>query len=183
MGGTVMRQYVLLASMALVAWVVTMPVTAIAQVPDGLLADRVSAAVQGYVHFSIFDDVNVAVTDRTITLTGRVTMPFKRDEIAERVGRLDGSRTIVNDIKVLPASPGDAKLRVKIAQAIYSHPTFWQYAAMAHPPIHIIVDSGRVTLTGRVQNEVERMLANALAQVDGVFTVKNELKLDKNQLN
>jgi hyperosmotically inducible protein len=168
------------------AWVVTvvlMAVTAVAQVSEGLLADRAAAAVLDYVHFSIFDDVNVMVTDRTITLTGRVTMPFKRDEIAARVGRIDGGRVLVNEIKVLPASSYDAKLRVKVAQAIYSHPSFWQYAAMAHPPIHIIVEGGRVTLTGRVRSDADRVLAYALAQVEGSLTIKNELKLDRNQIN
>lgn len=162
---------------------VTLPVTALAQVSDGLLEDLAAKAVRGYVHFSIFDDVNVVVSDRAITLTGRVTMPFKRDEIGARVGRIDGVRTLVNDIKVLPVSNYDAKLRVKIAQAIYSHPTFWQYAAMVNPPIHIVVEGGRVTLTGRVHSEVDRMLAYALAQVEGALSVKNELKLDKNQIN
>jgi hyperosmotically inducible protein len=178
-----MRQHAGFVFMAMVVSVVFMAATAVAQAPEGLLADRAAAAVQGYVHFSIFDDVNITVTDHAITLTGRVTMPFKRDEIAARVGRIDGGRVVINEIKVLPASSYDAKLRVRIAQAIYSHPSFWQYAAMAHPPIHIIVEGGRVTLTGRAQTDADRMLAYALAQVEGVLSIKNDLKLDKNQIN
>lgn len=149
------------------------------QAGDPELAASVVDSIRGYVHFSIFDDVNVAVSGSAVTLTGRVTMPFKRDDIGARVSKLDGVRSVVNEIGVLPVSPIDQNLRVKIARAIYSHPSFWQYASMASPPIHIIVERGRVTLTGRVNSEVERMLAYSLAQVDGALGVTNQLKLDK----
>jgi hyperosmotically inducible protein len=65
-----------------------------------------------------------------------------------------------------------------VARAIYNHPAFWRYAQMTNPPIHIIVEGGRITLTGVVDSEVDRMLANSLAQVGGSFGVTNHLKLD-----
>jgi hyperosmotically inducible protein len=86
---------------------------------------------------------------------------------------------VANDIRVLPVSNYDADLRVRVAQAIYGNPSFWRYAAMPTPPIHIVIEGGRVTLTGRVNGETERMLAYALAQVPGAFSVKNDLKLDR----
>jgi osmotically-inducible protein OsmY len=49
---------------------------------------------------------------------------------------------------------------------------------MANPPIHIVVNRGRVTLVGTVNNNVERMLARSLASGFGEFDVKNELKTD-----
>ena len=49
---------------------------------------------------------------------------------------------------------------------------------MPNPPIHIVVENGRVTLAGVVQNNVERMLARSLATTFGAFSVKNELKTD-----
>ena len=45
---------------------------------------------------------------------------------------------------------------------------------MANPPIHIIVEEGRVTLTGVVNSDVERMLARSLATGRGELSVKNE---------
>jgi len=150
-----------------------------AQISDAALGERVATAVQRYSSFSIFDDVNVEVSDRVVTLTGRVTTPKKREEIAARVAKIDGIRSLTNDIQVLPLSPMDSRLRAQVAQAIYGHPTFWHYASMASPPIHIIVENGRITLTGWVNSEVERSLAFALAQVEGTFGVKNELKVDK----
>src|SRR3954470_10271461 len=49
---------------------------------------------------------------------------------------------------------------------------------MANPPIHIVVERGRVTLTGVVQSNVERMLAQSLAAQFGAFSVTNALKTD-----
>ena len=84
----------------------------------------------------------------------------------------------LNDIGVLPVSPFDDELRYRIARAIYSNASFWHYAAMANPPIHIVVENGRVTLTGVVNSNVERMLARSLATTFGAFSVKNDLKTD-----
>jgi hypothetical protein len=50
---------------------------------------------------------------------------------------------------------------------------------MANPPIHIVVNRGRVTLAGVVQSNVERQLARSLATGFAAFEVKNELKTDE----
>lgn len=156
------------------------PALARAQSSDADLLRQAMSAVRGYTQLTIFDDVNVAVSDRAVTLTGRVTMPYKRNEIGTRVSKIDGVRDLVNDIQVLPVSIEDSRLRQRVAQAIYGNSSFWQYAAMVNPPIHIVVERSRVTLTGCVSSEVERMLAYALAtQVDGALGVTNELKVDR----
>ncbi len=49
---------------------------------------------------------------------------------------------------------------------------------MANPPIHMVVERGRVTLTGVVQSEVDRMLARSLATQFGALSVTNDLKTD-----
>ena len=49
---------------------------------------------------------------------------------------------------------------------------------MANPPIHIVVDQGRVSLEGTVNSHVERMLAQSLAIGFGEFSVENGLKTD-----
>jgi osmotically-inducible protein OsmY len=165
---------------ALVAIVLATRVAAQGSAGDERLVEAIAATVQHDVNFSIFDDVNASVIDRAVTLTGRVTMPFKRDDIGKRVAKIDGVRSVVNDIQVLPVSGRDAELRVRIARAIYSHPAFWHDAAMVNPPIHIVVEHAHVTLTGCVNSQVERMLAYALAQVDGALDVKNALRLDRN---
>jgi hyperosmotically inducible protein len=167
------------SSLLIALFVCVHPCAALAQVSDMSLVERVTQTVQRSTNFGIFDDVNVEVSNRAVTLTGRVTTPAKRDAIGDRVAKIDGLRALTNDIQVLPNSPLDTRLRASAAQAIYGHSAFWRYASMANPPIHIIVEHGHITLTGCVNSEVERTLAYALAQVDGSFGVKNELRLDK----
>ncbi len=135
-------------------------------------------AVEQYARFTVFDDVNLATRDGVVTLTGKVTMPFKRDDIGRRVAKVKGVKQVDNRLDVLPVSTFDDQLRYQIARAIYGNPNFWQYASMANPPIHIVVDRGRVTLTGVVQSDVDRMLAHSLATGLGAFSVTNLLKTD-----
>ena len=138
------------------------------------IADQVNR----YTQFTIFDSVSASVDNGRVILDGFVTMPYKRDDIERRVRRVHGVDAVENGIQVLPVSQFDDELRFRIARAIYGHSSFWNYAAMANPPIHIVVNRGRVTLTGVVNSNVERMLARSLATGFGAFEVKNDLKTD-----
>ena len=139
----------------------------------------ISDQVNRYSRFTIFDDVEASVTEGRVELTGWVTMPFKKDDLERRVRRDEGVTDVVNRIDVQPVSQFDDELRFRISRAIYGNSSFWNYAAMANPPIHIVVNRGRVTLTGVVQSNVERMLARSLATGFGSFEVKNALKTDE----
>jgi hyperosmotically inducible protein len=136
----------------------------------------VQRQVLRYPHFTIFDSISAYVDDGVVTLTGKVTMPYKRDDIAKRIARLDGVRSVKNDISVLPVSQFDDELRFRIARAIYGNANFWQYGAMVNPPIHIIVENGRVTLEGVVNSNVDRMVARSIASSFDAFSVTNNLK-------
>ena len=139
----------------------------------------ISKAVTRYAQFTIFDSVDANVKDGVVTLTGRVTMPYKKDAIEKRVAKIDGVRQVRDEITVLPVSQFDDRLRYRIARAIYGNPNFWNYATMADPPVHIVVEHSRVTLTGVVQSDVERMLARSIAGSQfGVMSVVNKLKTD-----
>jgi hyperosmotically inducible protein len=145
---------------------------------DFQILQDVAKNVQRYTQFTIFDDVNANVKDGVVTLTGKVTMPYKRDDIGKRIGKIDGVKEVRNQITDLPVSQFDDQLRYRIARAIYGNSNFWNYAIMANPPIHIVVDHGRVTLTGVVNNNLDRMLARSLASQFGAFSVTTELKTD-----
>jgi osmotically-inducible protein OsmY len=139
----------------------------------------ISKAVTRYSQFTIFDSVDASVKDGVVTLTGRVTMPYKKDAIVRRVAMVDGVRQVRDEVTVLPVSQFDDRLRYRIARAIYGNPNFWNYAIMADPPVHIVVEHSRVTLTGVVQSDVERMLARSIAGSQfGVMSVVNNLKTD-----
>ncbi len=138
----------------------------------------VSAQVTRYVNFTVFDTVNASVQNGVVTLTGKVTMPYKVDDLTRRVSRVEGVARVDNQLEVLPASRFDDELRLRIARAIYGNPTFWHYASMTNPPIHIVVERGRVVLEGVVNSEVERMLARSLAIGFGEFSVDSRLRTD-----
>jgi hyperosmotically inducible periplasmic protein len=143
------------------------------------IVNDVSSEVRKYTRFTIFDDVRVGVAEEgVVVLSGRVTMPFKKDDLGRIVSRVDGVSSVRNELGVLPVSPYDDELRYRIARAIYGNTNFEHYAAMANPPIHIIVEGGHVRLTGVVNSNVERMLARSLATGFGELSVVNELKTD-----
>lgn len=150
---------------------------AVAQQGDLETFREVQREVLRYPHFTIFDSVHAQIDDNVVTLTGKVTMPFKRTEIERRVRRIPGVE-IANRIEVLPVSQFDDQLRSGIARAIYGHPAFANYGLQVNPPIHVVVERGRVTLEGVVRSEVDRLLARSLAAGFNAFEVKNELKTD-----
>ena len=125
---------------------------------------------------TIFDDVTVDVDGTTLTLRGTVTRPEKKLDLEARARRVPGIATVRNQIDVLPPSARDDALRVRVARAIYGHPSFWDHAARSDPPIHILVLEGRVTLTGEVATEGERTLAEALARTSGAREVSSRLR-------
>jgi hyperosmotically inducible protein len=143
-----------------------------------VLAKGVMSELLSYTQLTVFDDVLVGVDGGVVTLAGKVTMPYKAKDIGRLVTRVAGVQQVRNEIQVLPLSRFDDSLRTRIAQAIYGHPAFAQYAAMSRPPIHIMVENGHVTLTGVVNNNVERSLAYSLASSSVAFSVQNELKTD-----
>ena len=146
--------------------------------PDELLAQSVARSVNSYTRFTVFDDVNVQAEAGVVTLTGKVTMPYKKEEIGRRVEGVEGVKSLRNDIEVLSVSIEDDRLRQRIARAIYGNSSFWQYAAMPNPPIHIVVEHSRVTLTGVVFSEVDRLLARSLATGFGELSVTNSLRTE-----
>jgi len=156
------------------------PVAAAAQTSpaDRLLFDRISEQVARYTQYTIFDSLSASVENGRVVLTGWVTMAYKRDDLERRVRRVEGVTSVENAVQVLPVSRFDDELRFRIARAIYGHSSFWQYASMVNPPIHIVVSQGRVTLEGVVANNVERMLARSLASGFGALEVTSRLRTD-----
>jgi hyperosmotically inducible protein len=139
----------------------------------------VQQQVLRYPHFTIFDSVHAVVDDGVVTLSGKVTMPYKSTDIEKRVARIAGVSSVVNGIEVLPVSQFDDELRFRIARAIYGNSNFWRYGSMVNPPIHIIVERGRVTLEGVVNSEIDRMLARSIASSSQAFSVTNNLRTDE----
>jgi hyperosmotically inducible protein len=145
---------------------------------DQAIANEVAEKLRRYVFYSVYDDVTGRVENGVVTLEGRVTMPHKANEIARLVSRIPGVQEVRNMIQVLPTSILDDELRWQIASRIYSDPVFLNAAIQVNPPIHVVVENGRVTLTGVVSSEVEKRKAEAIARSTfGVFSVDNKLEV------
>ena len=164
-----------------VAVIALLGATAAAETPSVDLVRDVQRAVTRYAYFTVFDDVSVGFDeDGVVTLTGHVTLPNKKKDLGKRVAAIDGVNDVRNDINVLPVSQFDNQLRYRVARAIYGSSAFWHYAARRHPPIHIVVNRGHVTLTGVADTKPDIMLAGVLAAQFGAFSVTNELQLPGN---
>lgn len=108
-----------------------------------------------------------------------MSSPHHANDLADVASRVRGVREIRNELEVLPVSIHDDQLRYSIASQIYRDPLFWNYAIQVDPPIHVIVENGRVTLTGVVNSEVERRKAENIARSTfGVFSVENNLRIE-----
>ncbi len=146
---------------------------------DQKVGEAIAKEVRRYAFFTVYDDVNIAIHEGAVVLTGRVTMPFKSEEIETRVSKVLGVQSIANEIGTLPTNIGDQRIRANLSYRIYSDSLFRDYAFRVNPPIHIIVERGKVALTGAVRTEVEKRKAEIIARSTfGVFRVENRLTVD-----
>jgi osmotically-inducible protein OsmY len=177
-----MRRIGLTLGLLPAAWmlVVQSSVAVEAQQPrkDFQIALDIVSTVTDYDRYGIFDDVTANVREGVVTLSGKVTLPDKRDEIEKRVKKIKGVGAVRNQIEVLPPSKFDEELRVRVANTIYQNSSFWAYSTLRNPPIHIIVEGNHVTLAGIVHSDVDRKLAQSLAMQAGAGQLTNSLKTD-----
>jgi hyperosmotically inducible protein len=132
-------------------------------------------------NYGVFDHLAFRVEPGgTVRLLGQVVRPTLKADAERRLKGLPGVETVINDIEVLPTSPGDDRIRLAIARNIYRTETLERYGFQAQPSIHIIVKNGNVTLEGIVDNEADKTIAGLKAnEVGGVFQVKNNLIVEQ----
>ncbi len=133
--------------------------------------------------YGVFDNLAYKVSpDGTVTLIGQVSRPTLKSDAENVVKRIEGVERVDNQIKVLPASPNDDRIRRAVYNAIYRNDVLSQYALRAVPPIHIIVDNGNVTLEGVVARQMDKQIAEIQTKsVPGVFSVTNNLKVEEDK--
>lgn len=149
-------------------------------VSDADLAKQVRHEVLMYPRYTIWDDINFRVANGSVELMGEVSQPYKKSDLGKIVQGIRGVASVTNDLKVLPLSNNDDRLRLQVARAIYGDANFVRYRTMAVPPIHIIVDNGHVTLTGVVNSVLEKQVAGMRASSAGLSfgAVINNLEVE-----
>jgi hyperosmotically inducible protein len=142
------------------------------------LANQVRHELVMIPYYSVFDDLNYSVDNGVVTLSGEVTRPVVKDDAERSVKQLQGVTQVINNIRVLPLSSFDNRIRLAEYRSIFGFAGLYRYAMGTQPSIHIIVDNGHVTLTGVVDNEADKNVANIRANtVPGVFSVTNNLRV------
>ncbi len=127
-------------------------------------------------YFDVFDNIAFKVDGDTITLFGQVTRPTVKTDVERAVKTIEGVEKVDNQIEVLPVSPSDDRLRLRLFRAIYGFNALQRYALPVVKPVRIIVKNGHVTLEGIVDSEGDKDLVNLRAKgVSGAFSVTNNL--------
>jgi len=131
-------------------------------------------------YLDVFDNLAYKVDAYNVTLFGQVTRPTMKSDAENVVKKIEGVEKVDNQIEVLPPSPMDDRLRLRLYRAIYGYPPLQKYALGVIKPIRIIVKGGHATLEGVVDNAADKNVAGLRANgVSGVFSVTNNLAVVK----
>jgi hyperosmotically inducible periplasmic protein len=152
--------------------------------------------------YGVFDYIHFAIkgTD-TVVLRGKASRPTLKSGAERVVSKIEGVKSVDNQIEVLPLSPNDDRIRAAVYASIYRYPALQKYTSNRGGPrgvpsvaraaggitndppigyhaIHIIVENGNVTLTGVVDSDTDLAIAEMRANgVSGVFSVDNQLQV------
>jgi hyperosmotically inducible periplasmic protein len=191
---------VLPAALALaMAWAAARP--AAQSVAEKQTVLNLQRALQRLPYYGVFDFLAFSVDRGTVTLQGFAYQGNLKADAARAVKRVSGVDDVANNITLLPASQNDDRIRWSTFYNIYTDDFLSRYAPGGSTgarydaqqfgrfpgmqpfgtyPIHIIVQGGRTTLLGVVDNESDKTVAGVRArEVDGVFGVENELVVKK----
>ncbi len=150
-------------------------------VEDTTLRDRLAEKLAydrvGY-GTTAFNAFTIGVKNGAVTLGGTAYGPSDKDSAVSLVENYPGVKDVIDNIEVAPVSPMDDRIRLAEARAIYGAPQLNKYAIDPAKPIRITVVNGNVTLSGVVDNEADKDVANLKANsVTGVFKVVNNLQV------
>jgi len=167
------------------------------------LAQAVRKQIVTNTQYGVFDFIHFAIKGNTVILRGQASRPTLKSSLESSIKRIDGVKSVVNEIEVLPLSPNDDRIRSAVYAAIYGYGPLQRYTSNRGPgarmgnnsvarraggitndppfgwhAIHIIVKNGNVTLEGVVDNSGDLAMAGIRANmVSGVFSVDNQLQV------
>jgi osmotically-inducible protein OsmY len=145
---------------------------------DSQIRKDVVDQILRYPWYTVFDSIEAGVDHGVVLLRGSVNQPYRKTDIEKRVARIAGVKDVKSEIQVQGVSSFDDRLRHELYYRIYGDDRFVQYAGWADPPVRIIVDRGRITLTGFVGSAVEQRLVGLIARGTLAFAVDNQVKLE-----
>ncbi len=141
------------------------------------LAEKLAYDRVGY-GTTAFNAFTIGVQDGVVTLGGTAYGPTDKDSALSVVENYPGVKDVIDNIDVAPVSPMDDRIRLAEARSIYGFPQLNKYAIDPAKPIRITVVNGHVTLSGVVDTQADKDVANIRANgVPGVFQVINNLQV------
>jgi len=147
-------------------------------VPDDQLREKLADKLRyDRAGFGIaFNAISLDVKDGVVTLGGNVRDYPSRDSAVAIAETTPGVKDIMDNIEVAPTSTFDDDLRMKLYRSIYGQSSLRRYEIDPQKPIRIVVENGKVTLYGVVDNALDKQIAGVQASgVPGVFSVDNKL--------
>lgn len=165
------------------------------------IAREVQHQLLSLARYSVFDSLSFGIRGRTVILEGYASRPVLKSDAESAVKSIKGIDSVENQIKVLPLSPMDDRIRSAVYRRIYTQPALRKYTGspvgfgrfpsvaraaggitqdppLGYHAIHIIVDNGHVILTGVVNNESDSTIAYIQANsTPGTFAVDNDLRI------
>lgn len=139
---------------------------------------KVRSEILSLPYYDVFDAIGFQINGNTVILNGYVVRPLTKEDAEESVRDVEGVTRVVNNIEVLPLSPSDDRIRMRIYREMIETPGLYKYLLGTNPPVRIIVKNGRVMLEGFVDSEADKNLAGIRAkEIFGVFGVENNLRV------
>ena len=169
------------------------------------IAKEVRKQIVTLPQYGVFDNIHFGIKGAdTVVLMGQASRPTLKSGAENVVKKIEGVKSVDNQIEVLPNSPNDDRIRAAVYAAIYRYPALQKYTSnrgrprggpsvaraaggitndppLGYHAIHIIVKNGNVTLTGVVDSDMDLAIAEMRANgVSGVFSVDNDLQVASN---
>ncbi|MBD3384098.1 BON domain-containing protein [candidate division KSB1 bacterium] len=114
--------------------------------------------------------IDVSTKNGIVTLTGRVDNILNKERATRVAETIKGVRSVINNIEVVTPERSDKALSEDINAALLEDPATDSYE------VGMVVDKGKVVLTGTVDSWQEKMLAGKVVKsVRGVKKVDNNI--------
>jgi osmotically-inducible protein OsmY len=147
----------------------------IPNIPDSELTQTIMDKIQSNLFYTIFDWLSVSSDNGVVTLKGWVHLPWLKSQFQSEIEKIPGVKSVNNEMQ---NTFGPEDFGIRIARLIYNNPMFHGLQYIKNPPIHIIVNNGRVILEGYVKSQVQKDVAENLVKYrTDAFSVENNLKI------
>ncbi len=168
------------SSLSMLTWPVAFAQGAVLKIAPGtLISEEVRHQLITLPYYTVFDNLDFRVAGDAVTLLGQVTRPVLKSAAEQVVEQIKEVGRVYNQIEVLPPSTEDDRMRLAVYGATYAQPNLSQYATLAVPPVHIIVERGNVTLEGTVRPALmdKAEFFTQTSGVPGVVSVTDRLRV------